>query len=90
MSHTPGPWTVLPTSSGGLLVVRLEQSLQVFPVADAHLMAAAPDLLTALKSATASLESWIHDQLDGTSSLRGALEELKPYHAAIAKAEGRS
>jgi hypothetical protein len=54
--------------------------------ANARLIAAAPELLEAAKLACQIAESWIHDQLDGTSSLAGALEHLKPVHAAIAKA----
>jgi hypothetical protein len=57
--------------------------------ANAHLIAAAPEMYEALKLAVGIAESWIHDQLDGTSSLDGALEDLKPCHAAIAKAEGK-
>lgn len=55
--------------------------------ANASLIAAAPDLLAAAKHALATAESWIHDQLDGTSSLDGELAELEPVRAAIAKAE---
>jgi hypothetical protein len=46
------------------------------------------ELLEAAKLALQSAESWIHDQLDGTSSLESALAELEPVRAAIAKATG--
>lgn len=51
VKHTPGPWTLHETSSGGAIVSRENvQSLQVVPVADAFLIAAAPDLLAALEA----------------------------------------
>ena len=45
------------------------------------------NLLRAAKEALANAESWIHDQLDGTSSLNSQLEALEDVRAAIAKAE---
>jgi hypothetical protein len=56
--------------------------------ANACLIAAAPDLLEAAELALQSAESWIYDQLDGTSSLESALAKLEPVRAAIAKATG--
>ena len=47
-AHTPGPWTTQPCSSGGLVVSRGDvQNLQIVPVEDARLIAAAPDLYDA-------------------------------------------
>lgn len=48
------------------------------------------DLIGAAKTALGVAEEWIHDQLDGTSSLEAELQALDPVRAAIAKAEGRS
>lgn len=50
--------------------------------------AAAPELLDGCRIALEVAESWIHDQLDGTSSLEGALAGLDPVRAAIAAATG--
>ena len=46
------------------------------------------DLLEAAQLALKIAESWIHDQLDGTSSIDGALRRLDPVRAAIARARG--
>lgn len=58
--------------------------------ANRRLIAAAPELLAAARLALSEAESWIHDQLDGTSSLEGALQKLAPVRAAIARATGES
>ena len=58
--------------------------------ANARLIAAAPDLLEAAQLALQIAESWIHDQLDGTSSIDGALLHLDPVRAAIARARGEA
>jgi len=56
--HTPGPWTLAPCSHGGLILRRgpsdlknrhPQSSLQIVPEADAHLIAAAPELYAALE-----------------------------------------
>ena len=57
-------------------------------MANARLIAAAPDLLEAAKLALYEAEGWVHDQLDGTSSLDDALARLDSVRAAIAAAEG--
>jgi hypothetical protein len=56
--------------------------------ANANLIAAAPDLLESAQLALKIAESWIHDQLDGTSAIDGALRHLDPVRAAIARARG--
>ena len=58
----------------------------VFRSDEARLIAAAPDLLEAAKLALSIAESWIHDQLDGTSMVDDELARLQPVRAAIAKA----
>ena len=55
---------------------------------NARLIASAPELLEAAEKALAIAESWIHDQLDGTSMLDDELAQLEPVRAAIAKARG--
>jgi hypothetical protein len=91
--HTPGPWTLGPCSHGGLLVRRgasvgrgahPQHSLQIVPEADAHLIAAAPELLAALKELRAS---WAWEEFAASFSIAALLERADK---AIAKAEGRS
>ena len=51
--YTPGPWTTEPCSNGGRIVIRnkagegTQTHIQVFPEADAYLMAAAAELFKA-------------------------------------------
>lgn len=47
------------------------------------------ELLEAAKLASKIAENWIHDQLDGTSGLKSALEGLESVRKAISKAEGK-
>jgi hypothetical protein len=88
--YTPGPWKIGAHESGKMAVdgANGEELTGFIEPADAILIAAAPDLLEAAKLALQSAESWIHDQLDGTSLLESALAELEPVRAAIAKATG--
>jgi hypothetical protein len=83
--YTPKPWYTKPNSSGGVLVIRGEQTTQIIPSEDGVLMAAAPDLLEACKAIIAFAKSnpWtgLADADDKT-----LLRDLK---AAINKAEGR-
>lgn len=44
-------------------------------------------LLKAAKLALREAESWVKDQLEGTSSYADAMAELEPVRKAIAKAE---
>ena len=39
----------------------------------------------ALEFALKEAEGWVHDQLDGTSMLKGALEDLEPARKSLAK-----
>lgn len=95
--HTKEPWTVYAGlagwivqrgSSGGFVV---EDANEERALADAILIAAAPDLLEALKEADRALKyyEWYSNPKSGwalpdNSSLRGMVD------AAIAKAEGRA
>jgi hypothetical protein len=47
--------------------------------------ALAGELAEAARLALAEAQSWIHDQLDGTGSLDGALRVLDPVRLALAK-----
>ena len=71
--HTPGPWTQRKMSTGDLAVGNVNESRGVAAVsgyhhnaeADARLIAAAPDMLAALKSALALIkESGFDSGLD--------------------------
>jgi hypothetical protein len=75
--HTPGPWKVELCVAGGGLVIRIgaQTHVQIFPLSDARLIAAAPELLDALKVAISEhveCECWV----------------CKKARAAIAKAKG--
>ena len=101
--HTPGPWFVDHKSP---FLVRAGDDIDGRHIAhigpanytprfdvdgpNAKLIAAAPDLLEAAQLALQIAESWIHDQLDGTSSIDGALLHLDPVRAAIARARGEA
>lgn len=84
VQHTPGPWTLRECSNGGMLLIRGEQlgrhshvqsMLQILPSEDARLIAAAPELLAALKTAVKALDY----EGFGTDELRDVID----------KAEGR-
>lgn len=98
-SHTP--WFASISPEDGIRVLALDPRSTIIceipcaytneeAVRDAYLLAAAPDLLEAARLGLEVAESWIHDQLDGTSSLEEALAEVAPIRAAIAKATGGS
>jgi hypothetical protein len=88
--HTPGPWGLSPCSNGGALVTRtgVQSHLQVVPEADAHLIAAAPDLLAALRDFAEVGDNLIHAELV-TQQRRSLLNMLSVARAAIAKADGQ-
>jgi len=90
--YTPGPWTAEAKDLGGEVpswrVYNMPEGQQVASVhrwngegdeANAHLIAAAPDLLEACKEALVRLEC--HNHPDG--------RRLDNLRAAIAKAEGQ-
>lgn len=76
MSHTPGPWRTEECSGGGLLVIRdhpvsgSQTHLQIFPVDDARLIAAAPELLTALMALRSFM--WKEGYADQTPAMAKA------------------
>ena len=46
-------------------------------------------LVKALEDALAIADDWVHDQLDGTTSLKGALAELEPMKLALSQVKRR-
>lgn len=93
-AHTAGPWTVggriaglredhVAISGGRDFACAVMQGNYETDSANARLIAAAPDLLAALKEAI----EWCH-MGHGDFPARGC-GLCKPMHAAIAKAEGR-
>ena len=95
-THTPGPWTVNALENINVGGVFLSDGNTVgrdggfdgcvyMPLADAHLIAAAPELLEALKIAEAYVHLWMTDNTG-----KEELDDLERIEAAIAKAEGRS
>lgn len=97
--HTPGPWTIEghPQGTGFRVADANKRSVAAFPstsrrpdderIANARLIAAAPELLAALKEAHRLLPSLIHTSTDiDAVELGDAIERAR---AAIARAEGR-
>ena len=86
--HTMGPWTVARNTDDGLDIISsdevtyVEVALDVRTEADARLLAAAPDLLEALRDLVA--------RCDGDEGVRedGSNIDTAWAHAVIAKAEG--
>jgi len=111
--HTPGPWTIVPYGDGDSLVIHADESewricFMATPgqspgamdriEANARLVAAAPDMLEALKDALQmiagltplpmeGLEDWVLQALEATRAKADATRER--IREAIAKAEGR-
>jgi hypothetical protein len=97
--HTPGPWLMTDGDfvyalheRNGRQVNRFSAAIDHYPSqggtaeegrANAHLIAAAPDLLEALKYITSNCRVFCEDSMDIDD---GAVYEAR---AAIAKAEGR-
>lgn len=90
--HTPGPWEIFPTdnlkvvtrSGRGTDVIEIAQCYHYNGEANARLIAAAPELLQALKVALAQVNS----ALDVTFTNEG-YTTAKVIRAAIAEAEGK-
>ena len=91
MAHTPGPWKVLALSSGSLLIETDDHRCAVICDFDRHnrvnneenarLIAAAPDLLEALKQCRDALSAVYNRGADFSNAHKAA-------GVAIAKAEG--
>jgi hypothetical protein len=88
MSHTPGPWTIgEPDEDGDGVTIESQQGPVAFRVIDcsANLIAAAPELLDALKRCVFALNVKAKFKCGDTDSY--AIAALAD--AAIRKAEGR-
>lgn len=88
--HTPGPWRISNVLSNRLQIGVKGEEIAALQYgenkeANAHLIAAAPEMLEALHLAVGHLEQ--RQVLDGVKSHR--TNTLKVLNAAIAKAEGR-
>lgn len=106
MTHTTGPWRVMQDTSqepdamriiyGGKLervaiIPDVEFAEQREAIADARLIAAAPDLLAALRCALADLEGALQAHCDSNPhghDWKAHALSIDEAHAAIAKATG--
>src|SRR4051812_13043639 len=104
--HTPGPWSfrecdsvvMIEAGSDSIAATNSKTYWQRFDdadVANARLIAAAPDLLAALKSAERWLGGILSETEDGVEAEvrnvhSAAWNAIDSMRAAIAKAEGRS
>ena len=92
--HTPGPWEIDGADEWGYIKIlhlsgagdeRAEEDVAITDhKPDAHLIAAAPELLVALKWALAAM-----DRGDDVLEYEGYIPDGELPKAAIAKAEGR-
>lgn len=96
MAHTPGPWTIEYETKGGEPYddgVRIDspEGPVAFNVIDcsAHLIAAAPDMLAALRLARNELIAFYEDAYEYDETDREVSEAIDAMTTAIAKAEGR-
>lgn len=99
MEHTKGPWKLMPCSNGGMLLIRgdekapvserhIQSHIQILPVADAYLIAAAPDLLFALKVALWRLKAARDFPPSGVEPGKDLLEAIARAENAIKRANG--
>lgn len=100
-AHTPGPWAHMagmPTNILGSKSYRVARCDfdgdfdHLEALANAQLIAAAPDLLVRLNAAVSALDQ-LTDRIDGTGfstsdAFSNALDEIDLGNAAIAKATG--
>lgn len=95
MSHTPGPWTAHEMThfgqpgTGFWNVQPITEADATLSEANAHLIAAAPELLEALKRSRTFVQGAL-DLANDLRTLSAPMSEcLQQLDAAIAKAEGR-
>ena len=102
--HTSGPWTIECGKNYSNEIVGKSKTGKDWVLArttaakvgrdqddaNARLIAAAPDLLEALKAMVDKFDSEIHNEYDGTSMLKDRLSEANFARLIIAKAEGRA
>ena len=94
--HTPGPWDIGYAQGNDIVIVGLEGVVEICTVwsdpdaCDARLIAAAPELLEALKVAACEIADWgsyASEYFQNKHDLQGAISRAK---AAIAKATGET
>jgi len=91
MSHTPGPWTIAwPTGCNDGVRIDSPEGPVAFNVIDcsASLIAAAPELLSAARSALADLEGIVPEFEPSGDRRHPAWNTIRELQAIIAKAEG--
>jgi hypothetical protein len=95
--HTPGPWHIDGSKQEGLTVRAGQSAVAVIPgygvgqrMEDARLIAAAPDILQALKDATDAIEHWGAYASDYFQQKWDLHNDINAARAAIAKAEGQT
>jgi len=87
-SHTPGPFPLKITQVDDFFVIITNQGnhfAKTFDPAAAHLIASAPELLSALKRLTDCLSEDPNDYTDG-SSARQVLDSIRSAREIITKA----
>lgn len=98
-AHTPGPWAVIAFSRNDAVLSVAERGVVAHVLdpeggsvverhANAHIIAAAPDLLEELREARNALQ-WYRETFPEADG-RGDDEVIARIDAAIAKAEGKS
>ena len=101
MSHTPGPWYVVTGPPNGVAVhwsldgqicpLRwtdgLRPDVEARVMADARLIAAAPELLAALRECLEQLVAYEEQRWLGDGPADAGRPDIKAARAAIAKAE---
>ena len=95
-NHTPGPWRVNVDGSGDMFISAVESAKWIAEIGapdedggreDAHLMAAAPDMLEALEEASMTLAGLYGG---GNTTLADVRLASAKVDAAIAKAKGET
>lgn len=97
LKHTPGPWYVNAHDicKGSMAVAAVygtsSHAFAAEAKANAHLIAAAPELLAAAVKALELIDGYIDvtDGPDGKPAANGAMQAARVLQTAIAKAEGR-
>ena len=93
--HTPGPWRAMPDGAiqkdaamptGAAVIAYTRHADEKTMRANARLIAAAPDLLAALRLLLDGLQTYAPEFLHGLPKA----DYIRAARAAIAKAEGRS
>lgn len=92
--HTPAPWIVesadWPDDEPGIVRYYVRHNPPEIAFPNARLIAAAPDLLAALKEARAELAHHYPDDSRASGNWPSTVPMFARLDAAIAKAEGRS